>query len=119
MHYLILHCTHRSAWDAAAAHGAYIAASLATDGFIHFSKPEQIVGSANRFYRGRSDLVLLCVDADRLLAKVVHENLEGGTVLFPHVYGPVNLDAVIRVVDFPCEADGTFRLPAAVAGMAA
>ena len=116
---LILHCTQRSAWGAAIERGAYTAASLATDGFIHFSKPEQILGSANRFYRGQSDLVLLCVDADRLLAKVVHENLEGGTVLFPHVYGPVNLDAVTAVVDFPCEADGTFRLPAAVAEMTA
>jgi len=115
---LILHCTHRSAWDAALTRGTYTAASLATEGFIHFSTIEQIIGSANRFYRGQSDLVLLCVDADRLLAKVVHENLEGGTVLFPQLYGPVNLDAVLAVVDFPCEADGTFRLPAGVAEMA-
>ncbi len=109
---LILHCTQRTAWDAALGRGNYTAASLATEGFIHFSKLEQIIASANRFYRGQKDLVLLCVDADRLLPRVVYENLEGGTVLFPHVYGPVNLDAVIQVVDFPCEADGTFRLPA-------
>jgi uncharacterized protein (DUF952 family) len=114
---LILHCTQRSTWNAGVARGAYTAASLASEGFIHFSKLEQFVGSANRFFRGQTDLVLLCVDADRLLAKVVNENLEGGTVLFPHVYGPVNLDAVTAVVDFPCEADGTFRLPAAVAEM--
>lgn len=107
----ILHCSTRAAWDAAVAQGAYAAESLASEGFIHCSTPAQILAVADARFRGQGGLVLLCIDADRLDSEVRYENLEGGTVLFPHVYGPVNLDAVLKVVAFSPEADGSFRLP--------
>jgi uncharacterized protein (DUF952 family) len=107
----ILHCTTRAAWDAAVAGGVYAADSLASEGFIHCSTPAQMLAVADARFRGRGGLVLLCIDADRLNSEVRYENLEGGTQLFPHVYGPLNLDAVLRVVAFPPEADGSFRLP--------
>jgi uncharacterized protein (DUF952 family) len=108
---LILHCTRRVAWEAAVARGAYVAPSLEQQGFIHFSTAEQLLPVADVLFRGQSGLVLLCVETDRLVPEIRYENLEGGAKLFPHVYGPVNLDAVTQVVDFPPEADGTFRLP--------
>jgi uncharacterized protein (DUF952 family) len=67
-------------------------------------------------------LVVLCIDESRLKASLKYEppapapnenqNPDG---LFPHLYGPLNLDAVVRVIDFPCSADGTFALPSALA----
>jgi uncharacterized protein (DUF952 family) len=111
---LILHCTQRASWDAACGHGQYVAPSLRTSGFIHFSTPEQILRVANFLFRGQSGLVLLCVETQRLRAQVRYENLEGGREPFPHVYGPLNLDAVSQVVEFPCESDGSFRMPPAL-----
>jgi uncharacterized protein (DUF952 family) len=70
---------------------------------------------ANRLFAGRSDLVLLEVDRGRLTCTVVDENLEGGTDLFPHIYGPLPMAAVVRVHDFPCGPAGRFDLPPALA----
>lgn len=104
---MIFHIAKRSEWNAAEVAGEYVAPSLASEGFIHCSTSEQVLGSAERYYRGQSGLVLLCIDEGGLTSPLRYENR------FPHIYGPLNIDAVTRVVDFPCEADGSFRLPAA------
>ena len=58
--------------------------------------------------------MLLCVDSDKVDAEIRYENCEGGSQLFPHVYGPINLDAVAEVVPFNPNAEGVFVLPEAV-----
>lgn len=108
---LILHCTRRTDWEAALRLGRYEAPSLTKEGFIHFSTPDQVVEVANRLFRGQEGLVLLCADAGRLAAPLRFENLEGGRQLYPHVYGPVNVDAIVDVVAFPPQPVGTFVLP--------
>ena len=108
----IFHITTAAAWEQAKRDGAYAADSLATEGFIHCSERRQVLWVANIRFKGRTDLVLLHVDSTRLTAPVTYENLEGGADPFPHVYGPLNLDAVIEVVAFQPEADGTFAPPA-------
>lgn len=114
---MILHLASRADWDAAVAAGSYRPASLATEGFIHCSTAAQVVATADRYFRGRADLVLLVIDEAQV--DVRHEPaapLDGGPArtdaLFPHVYGPLALAAVVRVVAFPCRADGTFARPA-------
>jgi uncharacterized protein (DUF952 family) len=107
---LILHITTRPAWDAARAAGRYEAPSLAAEGFIHLSSPDQVVRVADARYSGASDLVLLCVDAGRLAAPLRDETSDAGAETFPHLYGPLNLDAVVAVVPFPEAGDG-FGLP--------
>jgi uncharacterized protein (DUF952 family) len=104
----IYHIT--SAWEAATARrsGTYVPAAFDADGFIHCSYEHQVHDVANRRFAGRSDLVLLEIDRARLTCDVVDENLEGGTDLFPHVYGPLPMSAVVRVHQFPCGADGGF-----------
>lgn len=90
----ILHITTPAAWAEAQAAGAYTADSLATDGFIHCSLPAQLAWVLDRHFAGQTNLLLLTIDPARLAAEVRYENLEGGMVLFPHVYGPIPCAAV-------------------------
>jgi len=120
---LIYHITTRDASLLGRQTGLYRADSLAQAGFIHFSQKHQILGVANAFYSGQTDLVLLVVDPSRLQAELKYEapahplaspSAPGSENLFPHLYGPLNMDAVIAVVDFPPGADGRFTLPEAL-----
>jgi len=109
---VIYHIAEGEAWDAAQAEGAYMADSLATDGFIHCSTPAQVLDVAESFYRGRKGLVLLTIDTSRVQAEIRYENLEGEAELYPHLYGSLNLDAVVSAVPFEPDAEGRFELPA-------
>lgn len=110
----ILHVTTRAAWETAVAAGAYRADSLDTEGFIHCSTPSQIIDVANALYRGHTNLVLLIIEQDLVDADVVYEDCYEMGEEFPHIYGPLNVDAVVNVVAFPPNEDGTFTLPAAI-----
>jgi len=106
----IFHITTSAAWDEARAAGAYEPPSLEREGFIHFSASDQVVGVANRAFRGQRDLVLLCVASERLAGVVRHEHAEDAGEAFPHLYGALNLDAVVEVVPIAEGPDG-FDLP--------
>jgi uncharacterized protein (DUF952 family) len=106
----IFHITTSTAWDEACATGAYAPPSLEREGFIHFSRADQVVGVANRAFRGQRDLVLLCVASDRLAAVVREEHAEDAGEAFPHLYGRLNLDAVAEVIPI-VEGSGGFELP--------
>lgn len=95
----ILHITRRQDWQAAQAIGSYEADSLRSQGFIHCSTPEQLPRVAETLFRGQDGLVVLTIDATRVNAPIRTENLEGGDERFPHIYGPLNLDAVVAVND--------------------
>jgi len=94
----------------------YAPDSLRSEGFIHCSTLAQVIDTANRFYRGRQDLVVLCIEESRLTAELKYEapampRDEAADELFPHLYGELNVEAVERVVGLPCESDGSFQLP--------
>ncbi len=112
---VIVHMAARADWERAQAEGAYRVESLLTAGFIHFSTPAQVARVANAIYAGRADLVLLVVDPSRLTATLKYEPPTGtytpGEELFPHLYGPLNLDAVVRVMPYLPDANGTFAPP--------
>jgi uncharacterized protein (DUF952 family) len=117
---MIYHILERSAVAPARERGEYRAASLATEGFMHCSQLQQVLPVANAFYAGRSGLALLEIDAARLHAALryeapVHPHSADGAPadheLFPHLYGALNFDAVVRVLDLPAGADGKFTLP--------
>jgi uncharacterized protein (DUF952 family) len=106
---IVYHITSRLAWDAAQQVGEYRAESLDTQGFIHFSKREQVIGTANRYYRNTPGLVLLKIDAERLKAELRYEppaEAPDSDARFPHLYGALNLNAVIAALDFPHDAGG-------------
>jgi uncharacterized protein (DUF952 family) len=106
---MVFHICPREDWEAAQQNGEYKAGSLENEGFIHCSKVEQIAGVANAFYKGIEGLVLLHIAPDKLQVEVRGEEI-GGEV-YPHIYGPVNLDAVVEVEDFKAGQDGKFVHP--------
>lgn len=91
----VLHITTRAAWDAGCAAGAYEAPSLHSEGFIHCSRRDQLEATLARHFAGARGLVALVIEPSRLTSELKWEPAHG--VLFPHVYGPINLDAVMRV----------------------
>ena len=107
---LLVHIIDAETWAEAQSAGSYAAASLETEGFIHLSHPQQIVWVANQFYKGQSGLMLLCIDSTKLTAELRYDEVPGhGT--FPHLYGPMNLEAVTQVLPFGLDGEGGFVLP--------
>lgn len=86
----------------------YVPAGYATEGFVHCSGADQVVGTANRLFAERHDLVLLAIDEGALSSPLVWEDSYGSGTEFPHVYGPIDLAAVAQVLDFTPDADGRF-----------
>lgn len=108
--YTVAHVATEAAWRSAREAGEYRDASLASDGFIHCSWPWQVARVASALFRGRGDLVLLLVDTRGLRAALRLEPAwpaEG----FPHLYGPLNLDAVVRSAPYAPRPDGRFPSP--------
>jgi uncharacterized protein (DUF952 family) len=74
----------------------YQSDTIKAQGFIHCCTAAQIDKILNQWFKGQRDLLLVEINVDLLKAKVKFENLEGGQELFPHIYGTINLDAVIN-----------------------
>jgi len=118
----IFHITSREAWNAEQKQGQYTAPSLKSEGFIHCSTRTQVLPVAERFYKGQTGLVILVIDSARLSSGLKWELPFDAAPppgvpasdAFPHVYGPINLDAVVQVIDFIPAADGRFILPAMI-----
>jgi uncharacterized protein (DUF952 family) len=103
----IVHICSEEDWQSAQAVGVYRPESLENEGFIHFSTPEQAVDTANRYYTGRTDLLLLWVDTVKLTAELRWEPSEGD--VYPHLYGPLNLAAISSVTPFHPGLNGIFK----------
>ena len=101
---LIYHLVPRPVWEKAAG-AAYEADSLAAEGFIHCSHAGQVARSANRFYADADELLLLHIDPGRLTSPLRDEPAGSGES-FPHVYGPINRDAVVAVRPLARGPDG-------------
>lgn len=107
----IFHMCRSDEWEQALAAGRYVGSSQdQADGFIHFSDAAQVRTSAAKHRAGQSGLVLLTVDPTRLGAALKWEASRGGA-LFPHLYGPLDPAAVLRVDPLPLGADGLHVFP--------
>lgn len=111
---MLFHIAETADWAAARAAGDYRISTrgrtLAEEGFIHASRREQVLGVAEAFYADAGPLVLLAIDPDRLSSPVRDDEIAPG-IVFPHIYGPINLDAVVAVSPLERGADGGFELP--------
>jgi uncharacterized protein (DUF952 family) len=104
---VVLHLCQKAVWQSAHSNGVYQSESLESEGFIHCSRPEQILDVANHYYFGERDLLLLWIEIEKLQSQVLWEPVDGDD--FPHIYGSVNLDAISTVTPFTPNADGHFR----------
>ncbi len=97
---MIFHITDAITWSASVTAGEHTGSTrgvdLAAEGFIHCSTAEQVPGVLQRFYADAVDLLLLHVDETLLTSELRYDDVPNAGV-FPHVYGPINLDAVVRV----------------------
>lgn len=98
---MIYHIASAADWERATSAGEYRISTrgrtLEEEGFIHCSRAGQVAAVADRFYRGVADLVLLTIDERLVKPEVRYESVPGAGESFPHVYGPLNVDAVVSV----------------------
>jgi uncharacterized protein (DUF952 family) len=112
----IYHITTASDWARAQAAGEYTISTrgltLAEQGFIHCSAADQVAPVANMFYQGLADLVVLVIDAGRVRPEIRFEQVPGSDKPFPHIYGPLNPDAVVGIRRLEPGPGGRFSFPA-------
>lgn len=86
----------------------YAPSSWREEGFVHCSTDGQLVRTANKHFAGRTDLVLLTVDTDAVSPLVVWEDTSGAGEDYPHIYGPIEVSAVVAARPFAAGPDGRF-----------
>jgi uncharacterized protein (DUF952 family) len=106
--YVIYHLTSAEYFDNLPADKPYLPREFDRDGFIHCTKGEErLLLVADTVYRRvPGDFLLLAIDERKVTAPVKYENVGG--ILFPHIYGPLNREAIVRVVKLGRREDGTF-----------
>jgi len=90
--------------------------TLDSQGFIHCSTIQQIVKVANALFLAQKGLVLLWIAANKVQSEIRYEGA-GSEELYPHIYGPLNVNAVVKVSDFEPAKNGEFLLPKEITDM--
>jgi uncharacterized protein (DUF952 family) len=104
----------KSLWQNAKENGVFAGASIdLEDGFIHFSTREQLRETADKHFHGQSDLMLIAVDAAALGSQLIYEVSRGGA-LFPHLYAPLEFNAVLSEQELPLDDTGRHIFPESV-----
>jgi len=101
----------REIYDAAVKTGFLVRHDLLDEGFIHASPAEQLTRVANKHYKGIKDVVCALVRKERVLATVKYEPATAG--VYPHIYGPLNMDAVDKVLDIKPNSGGEYVIDTA------
>ena len=107
---VILHIVKREQWEKAKSEGVYRGDTLDSQGFIHCSTSKQTVKVANALFRAQKGLMLLYIATSKVQPKIRYESA-GSEELYPHICGPLNIDAVIKVAHFEPAKNGRFTLP--------
>ncbi len=103
---MIYHITNKKEWEKALRENSYSPDSLSKEGFIHCSPAEKLSDTLNNFFKGKNDLLLLSIDESKVLNRIIREDLYGHDFNFPHIYGELNLDSVIKVTEIIADAEG-------------
>ena len=112
----IYHIATAADWARACQDGQYTMSTrgrtLAEEGFIHASTAGQVALVANAFYQGEPDLLLLVIDPGRVQEEIRYEHVPGQAQPYPHIYGALNVDAVVQTRPFQPDPDGQFSFKA-------
>lgn len=113
---LIFHIATEADWQAAEASGAYTTSTLGVtleqEGYIHFSRDSQAGMVLDNYYADVTEpLTLLTVDTKFLTSSWQFDDVPGAELSFPHIYGPLNPDAVVEVTPLTKDAAGVWELP--------
>lgn len=108
---MIYHMLLLSAWQRQPVDQPYKGDTLASEGFIHCTgEIDRLALVANRFYRHQpGEFVILGINPAQVQAEIKWELADQHS--FPHIYGSLNLDAVVDVIKFPRDVDGQFLQP--------
>jgi uncharacterized protein (DUF952 family) len=94
----IFHITTKAEWEAAKRRGFYNTLSLKEEGFVHCSEDRQVSGVLNRYFQNKEDLIKLVIKTEKLKSPIYFDWSTSVEDTFPHVYGPINIEAVEEVV---------------------
>ena len=92
----IYHIVMPDVWENFKDREFYQAASLAAEGFIHCSYADQLEAVLQRYYKDAETVLILTIDHEKLKSKLIHEPSTGGEI-YPHIYGEINLDAIVKI----------------------
>ena len=106
---ILYHIIPKDDWEKAQAEGSYTPPSIAAEGFIHTSRADQTLPTANLYYKGRTDLVLLNIVRAKVGPEVKDDPVPNRDDHFAHIYGSLNLDAVEGCEPFLPSAEGVFE----------
>ena len=107
---LLFHITTKEDWKQFNNSGSYEPESLESQGFIHCSTGEQVEDTANRLFAGEDEILLLVIDATTLHEDIKYEKSEDTGDKFPHLYSPLNTNAIIDRIAIKAEDDGNFDI---------
>lgn len=107
---LLFHLTTKENWDNYKKNGRYEPESLESEGFIHCSSGSQIKETANRIFAGKDQILLLVLDASMVREDIKYEKDEETGEKFPHIYGPLSVNAVIDKIEIKAEDNGKFNI---------
>jgi uncharacterized protein (DUF952 family) len=112
---VIFHISSPEDWQAAQQAGDYRSSTrgrtLEDEGFIHCSRLDQVAGVLAAYYTGAGPLLLLTIDPALLTSEWREDEIASG-VVFPHVYGPIDLAAVVAMTPLEIDVDGSYIVPA-------
>ena len=103
----IFHIALKEKWERTISRSQYTEGSLQSEGFIHCSTAEQVVDTANKHFKGQSDLVLLKINTNDIVSVIAYEAYAENGETYPHIFGPIAHDAIKEVIEFPVSSDGT------------
>lgn len=106
----IYHITTKSLWAKQKNSKYFLAPPLEKDGFIHCSTENQTIPTLNRRFKGKTDLILLKIDEDKVDSKIIYEDLSKMGKKHPHIYGQIPTKAVTDILNLKPGKNGEFDL---------
>lgn len=107
---LIFHLVKKEDWKTQKKESRYHPETLDSDGFIHCSSGKYIEDIANSLFKGEKDVLLIIINTTLVEPELRYENAGNSDIKYPHIYGPLNLDAVVDKIELAHEEDGSFEI---------